>query len=255
MKRIATILIAIFTMLIGFMLLSFMCDDAKAGNLNGQAGYEIALLNLLHASSGHDDWTQAKIREFINEGITFVEGVSKENEVHDTITFNINEDAAADTGFYYALSSDAASGGVLNVTYFNSNTLELIALAQRNIEDFGKDNIAGKSTADFTYMYSEAFDTLMFYPIPDVAYVAHIVSYKVSNWMTGVAADTLVTLPLFHRLLALEMAYGYAMLSTGTAEGFGKFQAIKQGVLEAIYGLPPEPQIQVQSLGIEETGQ
>ncbi len=256
-RDIIAAVIGILGLLFIVSMFAFVCGKAKAGNLNGQAGYETALLNLLHASSSHDDWTQAKIREFINEGITFVEGVSKENEVHDTITFNINESAAADTGFYYALSSDAASGGVLNVTYFNSNIGELVALSQRNIEDFGKDRPTedAGSSAKFTYMYSEAFDTLMFYPIPQVAYVAHVISYKVSDWMTGTGADTLVTLPLFHRLLALEMAYGYAMLSTGTAEGFGKFQAIKQGVLEAIYGLPPEPQIQVQSLGIEGEGQ
>jgi hypothetical protein len=102
-------------------------------------------------------------------------------------------------------------------------------------------------------MYSEAFDTLMVYPIPDRDDIMHIISYKVSDWMSGI--DTTVTLPLFHRLLALEMAYGYAQAMTGTAEGFQRFQAIRQGVLEAIYGLPPEPEAQVQSLGIEGEGQ
>ena len=255
MKRIATILLAIFTMLIGFMLLSFMCGQTKADNLNGQVGFQSVLYNMLHASSTHADWTEAKIDECINLGITFVEGVSKANEVHDTLTFNTNEDADADSGFCYALSSDARSGGVLNVLYFNSNTAELIALARRNIEDFGKDAISGKSPSKFTYMYSTAFDTLLVYPIPDRADMMHIISYKVSKWMTGVAADTVVALPLFHRLLALEMAYGYAQVMTGTAEGFQRFQTIKESVLQSLYGLPPEPQTQVQSLGLEETGQ
>jgi hypothetical protein len=248
-RSIIQILIGIFVLIFGLLLLSLVCGEAEAGNLNGQAGYESVLYNLLHASSTHADWTEAKIDECINLGITFVEGVSKANEVHDTITFNINESAAADTGFCYALSADARSGGVLNVLYFNSNTAELMALSKRNIEDFGKDAVDGKSPADFTYMYSEAFDTLLVYPIPDRDDVMHVISYKVSDWMSG--TDTTVTLPLFHRLLALEMAYGYAQLSTGTAEGFQRFTAIKESVLQALYGLPPEPEAQVQSLGIE----
>lgn len=247
-RQIITALIAILVLCLGLTFLSIVC---RAGNLNGQAGYEAALLNLLHASSGHDDWTQAKIREFINEGITFVEGVSKENEVHDTVTFAPGT-SPIDSAFLYTVSSDIASGGILNVFYMNTYVDELIALSRRNPEDFGKDDIgSGESGATFTYMFGDFDDTLMVYPKPDQPYVMHIVGYKVSDWMTGAGADTVVTLPLFHRLLALEMAYGYAMLSTGTAEGFGKFQAIRQGVLEAIYGLPPEPEKQVQSLGIE----
>jgi len=248
-KDIVMATIGILAILFIFTILGFVFGKVHAGNLNGQAGFESVLYNLLHATSTHNDWTEAKIDECINLGITFVEGVSKANEVHDTLTFNINESAVADTGFCYALSANARSGGVLNVFYVNSYTSELIALSRRNIEDFGKDAEGGKSTAKFTYMFSEAFDTLLFYPIPDVDYVAHVISYKVSNWMAG--TDTLCTLPLFHRVLAVEMAYAYAQLMTGTAEGFQRFATIKDGVLQAIYGLPPEPEKQIQSLGVE----
>jgi len=246
-------LILILMLIAMLTVCSVVC---RADNLNGQEGFEAVLLNMLHASSTHADWTETKIDELNNMGITFIEGVAKSNLVHDTLTFNINEDAVADTGFCYALSANARSGGVLNVFYVYSSggATELVALSQRNIEDFGKDRPTedAGSSAKFTYMYSTAFDTLLLYPIPDKDYVMHIISYKVSNWMTGVAADTVVTLPLFHRLLALEMAYGYAQLSTNTTEGFQRFTTIRQGVLEALYGLPPEPEAQVQSLGIAE---
>lgn len=225
---------------------------ARADELSTGSDYKDCLYNLLRADENSQDWDTTKVYRCVSMGITFVEGVSKANVVHDTLTFNTDFSTAADTGFFYALSTNAGSGGVLNVFYVDQNINDLISLSKRQLEDFGQD-IASHSTdqSKRTYMWTEVHDSLLVYPLPDVSYVMHVISYKVSDWVVYNTATT--GLPLFYRLLALEMAYGYAMLMTGTAEGFQKYSQVRRSVLEAIYSVPPEPQVEVQSLGMEQT--
>lgn len=231
-------------LLLVMVILATVC---RADELQYRIDYENCLYNLLHADENNADWDTAKVYRAINLGVTFVEGVSKSNEGHDTTTFNV---ARADTALLYALSTDAASGGVLNVVYYDEELDELRSLIKRPIDEFGKGITAQQQESKRTYMYSEINDTIMVYPRPDVAYVMHIFSYKVSDWLETDSSE--VAMPPLLRLLALEMAYGYAQLMTGTDKGFQRYGEIRNNVLTVIYSIPPATPKDIQSLGIVE---
>lgn len=246
-KQLISILLGILVVVMVFFLLASTCG---ADELQYRIDYENCLYDLLHADENNDDWDTTKVWRAINMGITFVEGTGKKNEIHDTISFAMGT-TPVDTTLFYALSTHAASGGVLNVFYVDGEWNQLIALSKRPPEEFGKDHLTGQEPeAKRTYMFCEFGDTILVYPRPDIDYVMHIFSYKVSDWLD--ADSTEIELPMFHRLLALEMAYAYCQLMTGTQVGFSKYTQIKDGVLQAIFGLPPESVEEVQSLGIGE---
>lgn len=246
-KQIVSALLGIAFLL---LLLSLCATVCKADELKYRIDYENCLYNMLHADDANDDWTTAKLYRAINMGITFVEGVSQANQIHDTVSFAPGT-APVDTSVFYALSTDAATGGVVNVVYLDDAQDELIALTKRPIEEFGKDHIGNQEPGSpRTYMFAEFGDSIIVYPRPDVDYVMHVFSYKVSDWLEGDSTE--VTLPIYYRLLALEMAYAYAQLMTGTQNGFERYGQIRNNVLTAIYSVPPVPPKEIQPLGMNE---
>jgi len=241
---------ALLAMAVLLLLLLVCATVCRAVNLSTRADYETALYYMIHADVNNADWDTLKLHTAINMGITLVEGLSKKNEIHDTVSFAPGT-SPADTSVFYALSTSAASGGVLNVLYLDEDKNELVALTKREIEDFGKDQIGNQEPGAIrTYMFAEFHDTIMVYPRPDIDYTMHVYSYKISNWLSLDTSS--VGLPLFYRVLALEMAYGYACVMTGTQWGFERYQQIRNNVLSAIYAVPPAVPSEVQTLGLTE---